>query len=292
MKPSMRTSGAPLIVAIRITRRSGMGEPPLIKKRVWSGELLLRVKESSNTLGVAGPEFEVTLTLVSASRITCGTGTATTGPIINVRWIPLSTSHWSWDSLRQSNFDGAARHFEFFRHHDAIRVAKAPELFRIAKKTCCDVVEAIALHNDILPQHCEICRIGQHAAAKIGDGLAARNSQRVCANTVVPACRRQCASGGRTEINRLLNGIVAVAHGICSIPSPLSEPMGLFDRKVSFCCRYAIQNPVPLWSEGRSSMLSTRRPRLTLARIGFNAGSKASSVTLKSVMRTGRTRLR
>ena len=39
-------------------------------------------------------------------------------------------------------------------------------------------------------------------------------------------------------------------------------------------------------------MLRTRSPRLTLARIGFSAGSNASSVIESSVTRTGATRLR
>src|SRR6266567_386423 len=45
----------------------------------------------------------------------------------------------------------------------------------------------------------------------------------------------------------------------------------------------------PLWEGGRSMLDRTRMPRLTLALMGFRATSKASSVMLKSVSRTGRT---
>ena len=44
-------------------------------------------------------------------------------------------------------------------------------------------------------------------------------------------------------------------------------------------------------SKPRSSTVSTRSPRLTLARIGLRFGSKASSVIDRSVTRTGVTRL-
>jgi len=47
----------------------------------------------------------------------------------------------------------------------------------------------------------------------------------------------------------------------------------------------------PLLSKPRSVTLSTRMPKLTLARIGLSAGSNASSVMLKSVSRTGTIRL-
>src|SRR5277367_4326010 len=173
MNPSISTSGMPLIVAISITRTSGMGDPPLTRNSVCRGDALLSVKESSKTLGVAGPEFEVTLTLVSASRITCGTGTATTGPIINVRWIPLSTGDWSWNSLRQRDVYGATRHLQLRRSHHSVRVAEPPVLFGIAQKAGGQVVEAVALHHDVLLQQCKIVRVRQHAPVKVRDGFFA-----------------------------------------------------------------------------------------------------------------------
>src|SRR5215472_3962265 len=237
MKPSIRTSGVPLIVAINMTRTSGIGEPPLTRNSVCSGELLLSVKDSSKTLGVAGPEFDVTLTLVRASRITCGTGTATTGPIISVRWTPLSTCNWSWYAFRQGNVDRAAHDFEFFGNRHTVRVAQAPELFGIAEKTCGHVIEPVALHHDVLPQEREVRRIWQHAPIEIRNWLATGQNQRVRPDAVVAAGRRQGASRRRAELDRLLDGIVAVAHGICSIPRPVREPTGLLDRRFSFCCR-------------------------------------------------------
>src|SRR5438445_1216363 len=237
MKPSISTSGVPLIVAMRITRTSGIGEPPLIRKSVWSGELLLSVNDNSKTLGVAGPEFEVTLTLVSASRITWGTGTATTGPIIKVRWIPLSTSNRSWNSFGQSNVDCTAHNLELFGNHDAVGVAQAPELRGVAEETRGDVVKSGSLHDDVTLQQGEVSWVGQHAATEIGDRFASRSDQGVCADTVVAARRRKCACSWSAEIDRLLDWVAAVAHGICSIPSPLSEPAGLLDRKDSFCCK-------------------------------------------------------
>ena len=47
-----------------------------------------------------------------------------------------------------------------------------------------------------------------------------------------------------------------------------------------------------LCSKPTSVTFSTRSPMLTLARMGFSEVSKASSVMLMSVIRTGRTRLR
>ncbi len=52
-----------------------------------------------------------------------------------------------------------------------------------------------------------------------------------------------------------------------------------------------MNRPPPLCSKPRSFADSTRRPRLILARMGLSAVSKASSVMLNSVMRTGRTRV-
>ncbi len=46
----------------------------------------------------------------------------------------------------------------------------------------------------------------------------------------------------------------------------------------------------PRWRKPRSSTESTRRPRLTFARIGLRLTSNASSVTERSVTRTGTTR--
>ena len=68
-------------------------------------------------------------------------------------------------------------------------------------------------------------------------------------------------------------GLRAGAFALYVTPQklPISLKGGMLDRLVTIV----------------SSTLSTRMPRLTLARIGFSAVSKASSVMLKSVMRTG-----
>ena len=55
--------------------------------------------------------------------------------------------------------------------------------------------------------------------------------------------------------------------------------------------RWLRNSAPPRCAKPRSSVVSTRRPRLTLARIGFSAASNASSVIENSVTRTGTTRL-
>src|SRR5215813_11305337 len=126
MSPSISTSGVPLTVSIKTTRTSGIGVPPAIRKSVCNTDLLLSVKTSSNTLGDRGPELTVTVTLVNESRIDWGTGTAITGPIITVRWIPLSigrTRNSCWESDQELSAD----RLQIIRAHRAVGVAQSPK---------------------------------------------------------------------------------------------------------------------------------------------------------------------
>ena len=68
--------------------RAVRGVAPASRNKVCSGEWVLRVKVSWNPLG--SPAATVTDTSVSASSTTCGTGMGITGPIIKVRYKPLS----------------------------------------------------------------------------------------------------------------------------------------------------------------------------------------------------------
>ena len=74
----------PPTVTITTTRRMLMGAAPAVsRKSVSSGERLLMLNCSWNTLGPVS--FTVMSTLCSASRTKRGAGTGTAGPIISVR---------------------------------------------------------------------------------------------------------------------------------------------------------------------------------------------------------------
>src|SRR5829696_140544 len=138
--PSTSTCGVPLTVAMITTRTSGIGLPPESRKRVCSGEEVFNVNCNWKTLGPSS--LVVTVTEVSASSTSRGTGMGTAGPIIRVRWTPLSIGR-PRDAFRQGDAQPAAGSLDqFFWPHRAIGVADAPEELWIAQVVRGDLVQA------------------------------------------------------------------------------------------------------------------------------------------------------
>src|SRR5664279_930498 len=178
MTPSMRTSGRPFKVTTRITRMMGGSEPPTSRNRVCRGPLLLRLNFSSKPLGVLLSPPMFTCTLWSAFRTASGTGTGTTGPIISVRWTPLSIGG-SWNALGKRDAEPPAQALQqLLGPHGPVCVADAPEGFGIAEILLGDVVQALALRDHVLAQEREALGRRQEAADQVGDHPMVRGFQR------------------------------------------------------------------------------------------------------------------
>src|SRR5438270_12556658 len=122
MTPSIKTSARPFTVTTMTTLTSGMGRPLDNRKRVCSFERLLSVNWSWKTLPIS--LFVVTVTDVSASSISCETGTGTIGPTISVRLIGVLGIWGCRDSFRQSDAQRACEGFgPFLWLHFDVRVA-------------------------------------------------------------------------------------------------------------------------------------------------------------------------
>src|SRR5437763_15578590 len=143
MTPSIKTSARPFTVTTMTTLTSGMARPLDNRKRVCSFERLLSVNWSWKPLPVS--LFVVTVTDVSASSISCETGTGTIGPTISVRLIGLLGIWGCRDSFRQSDAQRASEDLgQFLWSHCCVRVADLPESFRIADEFCGEIIEPIA----------------------------------------------------------------------------------------------------------------------------------------------------
>src|SRR5688500_8653023 len=165
--PSTSTCGVPLMVATMTTRTSGIGLPPESRKRVCSGDEVFNVNCNWKTLGRSS--LVVTVTEVSASSTSRGTGIGTTGPIIRVRWMPLSIGR-SRDALRQGDAQPAARGLgQFLGTHRAIGVADAPKELWIAQVVRGDLVQSLTRGDGVLLEQCEALRGRHDAAAQVGD---------------------------------------------------------------------------------------------------------------------------
>src|SRR6516164_1298893 len=137
---------------------------------VSSGDFLLTAKVSWKPLRSL---LLVTWTLVSASVTGLGAGMGTTGPIISVRWIPLSIQWHSRYAFGQRDAEHTADcGGEIVGAHRAIGVAYAPELQRIVHVCRSYVVEAIALRDGMHLQQREALRLWYKAAIQVDDGLA------------------------------------------------------------------------------------------------------------------------
>ena len=106
---------------------------------------------------------------MSASSTSCETGTGTTGPIMRVRWKPLSIL-CSGNVFRQGDANPAANRFEqFVRPDRAVGVAEPPELFRIAKIFGRDVIEPFTFGHGVLLKEGEILRRRYETPLEISD---------------------------------------------------------------------------------------------------------------------------
>src|SRR6185503_6981345 len=143
-----------------------------------------------------------------------------------------------------------------------------------------------ALHDLVLPQGREPLRWRKEAASQIGDDSAAVQ-HRVGRGRVIAARRRKARNRDRTLREQGVQLLLRLVHGIPLRPRFESDAAGAFPMRPSFARRYAIYRLPPRWRKPRSSTDNTRIPKETFARMGLSAGSNASSVTLKSVMRTG-----
>src|SRR5262245_39443241 len=155
------------------TRTMGILAPPVRRNTVCRGERLLSVKVNSNPL-CASPEVVATCTLVSASSTSWDTGTGIAGPIIKVRWMPLSIGR-SWYSFRQRDTQPAAGSFgQLIGTDRRIGVAQPPELLRVAEVLHGEQVQSIALCDGVFLQYGEPFRGRDEAAAQIRNGLSIR----------------------------------------------------------------------------------------------------------------------
>src|SRR5215831_19181413 len=167
MTPSISTSGVPLTVATITTRISGIGAPAEARNRVWSGEPVLTVKVSWNPPGPSPPVF--TVTAVSASSTSRGTGNGTAGPIISVSWTP-STIARSRDPFGQRDAQHTADALgQLGRPHHRVRVAQPPRLLRVAEILRRERVGPLALGDHVLAEQREPVRRRDEAATQVDD---------------------------------------------------------------------------------------------------------------------------
>src|SRR5438105_1800790 len=109
----------------------------------------------------------VTCTLVSASVTALGTGTGTSGPIMIVRWIPLSI-RYSRDSFRQGDMQCAPCSFgQLFGTHGCIGIGDAPEGLGITYVFGRNIVQTLTLADDVQLQQGKAVRGWQKTAAQI-----------------------------------------------------------------------------------------------------------------------------
>src|ERR1700677_3899142 len=125
MTPSAMTCGSPPSVTTRITRKKGIGAPPVSMKSVCNGELLASVKVNENPLLPTADT--VTSADTRASIKGFGAGTATMGPMRMVRQsgLAIASPRRNASAKRYLN-RGAGLRSERIGIHRRIRVANEP----------------------------------------------------------------------------------------------------------------------------------------------------------------------
>src|SRR5712691_2940001 len=205
--------------------------------------------------------------------------------------MPLSTGY-PRHALRQRDAQPAADGFDQLVGSDrVVGVAEPPILLGIAEVFGGEIIEPVVLNDRVLLHDHEAVRLRHETPPDIGNRDARGGFQGRNVDAMVAAVGRKQAGLQPDLLHQRLQGCVRIGHGMPPRPSALSALGGLRPASRSFCCRWLKNRLPPFWSKPRSSTLSTRKPRLTLARIGLSATSNASSVMLSSVMRTGTTRL-
>src|SRR5262249_46215867 len=159
------------------TRTSGTGTPPATRNSVCSGERVLRVNDNWKTLGPSADV--VTCTCVSASRMSCETGSGTAGPIISVRGTPVSIRRPP-DALGQGDEHPATDGLDqLVGAERGVRVAQPPEQLGVAQVPGGQVVEPVPLCNRVLLDHGEPLRRRDEAAPEEHDQPAVGRGDRV-----------------------------------------------------------------------------------------------------------------
>src|ERR1700722_8833456 len=206
--PSISTVGVPLRITTRITRVFGSKKPVGSSARLIS-DSLLSANVSWNPLACAA--VTVTCALISASVTGCGTGTAMVGPIIRVKAKLAIGRHC--DSLRQGDPEPSSRRLgELLRPHRAVGVGDPPELLGIAKVPGRDVVQPVALHDDMLEQRHEPVRLRNEPAAQVVDRPALAQVQLSDLDVRVAARQREhSASRNAVDAKQAQAGVHAEA---------------------------------------------------------------------------------
>src|ERR1043165_5790226 len=218
MTPSMSTFGVPLTVTTTTTRTIGMAPPPASRKTVCSGERV------------------VTRMLCKASRTSWLTGTGTAGPIISDIWMPLSIRSPRHALGQRDPDDGTDLLGELRGAHDAVGIADAPELQRIAEVARGDVVEALALAERVQGQQREAVRPRQEAAGQIDDGRLVRPVDLQRGDAVIAAAVGKRGGLQRRSLQDLLEDVGRCAHGMPPMPRVSAPALRACDAKRSFCC--------------------------------------------------------
>src|SRR3954452_17045437 len=100
-----------------------------------------------------------------------GAGTGTAGPIISVRWTPLSIGH-PRDAFRQRDAQPAADGFgQFVGTHRAVGVTDPPELLGVVEIPRGDVVQPLALLDHMLLQQRVALRPRHETAPQVDDAV-------------------------------------------------------------------------------------------------------------------------
>src|SRR4051812_21386122 len=133
-----------------------MLDPPVSRKSVCSGERFEIFSASSKPLCVS-PEFDSTVTCVTASITSRGAGTGTPGPMRS--WRRTGSGTWPRHPLRQRDAQRSAhRRREVARIDDAVRVGEAPPKLGVAEVAVREHVAAIAFDDASLVERREQLR--------------------------------------------------------------------------------------------------------------------------------------
>src|SRR4051794_31823017 len=188
--PSISTVVVPRNVMAITTRKIGMLEPPVSRKSVCSGERFEILSASSKPLCVS-PEFDSTVTCVTASITSRGAGTGTPGPMSS--WRRAGSGIRAWHPLRkrdaQPPADGKR---QVARIHDAVCVGKPPPQLRSADVAVREHVAPVALDDARLVERREQLRARTEPAAQERRRLLRTSGiPRVDTHVRVPARRRE-----------------------------------------------------------------------------------------------------
>src|ERR1041384_4225300 len=92
----------------------------------------------------------------------------TVGPIINVRYTPLSIRRPRY-SFGQRYSKPAAQFFGLLLGpHPPLRITNSPELERVAKVSRGDVIDSLSLHHRVLLQRGEALRLRHKSTPEVG----------------------------------------------------------------------------------------------------------------------------